>query len=179
MLRRGSIYCEAVSQPQDIYYEGSEDEDYDDAVTRRQRCEAAGQQFLAGRAPLLLSATLRGPFGEESGWVNPWRSKHRTAHSQRRPPESQCAGSQHSHRRPAASALVEKRAMEALKSAENRRRNDPARKEPDDESRCQQQILEDQSLCPRFVDIFTYSGAHVKTTNWSSAELVQRRRGCG
>ncbi|KAF3067835.1 hypothetical protein CFAM422_008444 [Trichoderma lentiforme] len=120
MLPRDSIYCEAVFPPQDIYYEGSEDEDYDDAEARRLRYEAAGRQFLAGRVPMLLSATLKGPFDEESGWVNPWRSKNRTANSQRRP-ESQPVGSQYSLRRPAASAsaspVAQKQAM-ALKNAE-------------------------------------------------------------
>lgn len=121
MLPRDSIYCEAVFPPQDIYYEGSEDEDYDDAEARRLRYEAAGRQFLAGRVPLLLSATLKGPFDEESGWVNPWRSKNRTANSQRRP-EPQPAGSQYSLRRPAASAsaspVAQKHAIEILKNAE-------------------------------------------------------------
>ncbi|QYT03742.1 hypothetical protein H0G86_010691 [Trichoderma simmonsii] len=121
MLPRDSIYCEAVFPPQDIYYEGSEDEDYDDAEARRLRYEAAGRQFLAGRVPMLLSATLKGPFDEESGWVNPWRSKNRTANSQRRP-ESQPVGSQYSLRRPAASAsaspVAQKHAIEILKNAE-------------------------------------------------------------
>ncbi|KAL6789765.1 hypothetical protein J3E68DRAFT_412317 [Trichoderma sp. SZMC 28012] len=121
MLPRDSIYCEAVFPPQDIYYEGSEDEDYDDAEARRLRYEAAGRQFLAGRVPMLLSATLKGPFDEESGWVNPWRSKNRTANSQRRP-ESQPAGSQYSLRRPAASAsaspVAQRQAIEVLKNAE-------------------------------------------------------------
>lgn len=117
MLRTSSIYCEAVAQPQDIYYEGSEDEDYDDAATRKQRYEAAGQQFLAGKMPFLLSATLKGPFEEESGWVNPWRSKNRTLHSQQRP-ESHNAASQYSHKPPAASAFIEKQAVDVLKSAE-------------------------------------------------------------
>ncbi|KAL6793689.1 hypothetical protein GGI42DRAFT_141913 [Trichoderma sp. SZMC 28013] len=121
MLPRDSIYCEAVFPPQDIYYEGSEDEDYDDAEARRLRYEAAGRQFLAGRVPMLLSATLKGPFDEESGWVNPWRSKNRTANSQRRP-ESQPVGSQYSFRRPAASAstspVAQRQAIEVLKNAE-------------------------------------------------------------
>ncbi|KAM6476434.1 hypothetical protein HDV62DRAFT_246945 [Trichoderma sp. SZMC 28011] len=121
MLPRDSIYCEAVFPPQDIYYEGSEDEDYDDAEARRLRYEAAGRQFLAGRVPMLLSATLKGPFDEESGWVNPWRSKNRTANSQRRP-ESQPVGSQYSLRRSAASAsaspVAQRQAMEVLKNAE-------------------------------------------------------------
>ncbi|KAM0263786.1 hypothetical protein ACHAQJ_001104 [Trichoderma viride] len=117
MLRTSSTYCEAVLQPQDIYYEGSEDEDYDDAVTRKQRYEAAGQRFLAGDVPLILSATLKGPFDEESGWVNPWRSKNRTAHSQKRP-APQDVGAQFSPKRPATSASIEQQAIEALKSAE-------------------------------------------------------------
>ncbi|KAL6693293.1 hypothetical protein J3F84DRAFT_380465 [Trichoderma pleuroticola] len=121
MLPRDSIYCEAVFPPQDIYYEGSEDEDYGDAEARRLRYEAAGRQFLAGRVPMLLSATLKGPFDEESGWVNPWRSKNRTANSQRRP-ESQPVGSQYSLRRPAASASAspgaQRQAIEVLKNAE-------------------------------------------------------------
>ncbi|UKZ81839.1 hypothetical protein TrVFT333_009615 [Trichoderma virens FT-333] len=121
MLPRDSIYCEALFSPQDIYYEGSEDEDYDDAEARRQRYEAAGQQFLAGRVPMLLSATLKGPFEEESGWVNPWRSKNRTAHLQHQP-ESQSAVSQYGLRRatPSASAspAARRQAIEILKNAE-------------------------------------------------------------
>ncbi|KAL7943752.1 hypothetical protein V8C42DRAFT_328358 [Trichoderma barbatum] len=121
MLPRDSIYSEAVSQPQDIYYEGSEDEDYEDAEARRLRYEAAGQRFLAGRVPLLLSATLKGPFEEESGWVNPWRSKNRTAHSQQLP-EPQAASSQYSPRRPvlsaSASPAAQRQALGILKNAE-------------------------------------------------------------
>ncbi|UKZ56098.1 hypothetical protein TrVGV298_009926 [Trichoderma virens] len=121
MLPRDSIYCEALFSPQDIYYEGSEDEDYDDAEARRQRYEAAGQQFLAGRVPMLLSATLKGPFEEDSGWVNPWRSKNRTAHLQHQP-ESQSAVSQYGLRRatPSASAspAARRQAIEILKNAE-------------------------------------------------------------
>ncbi|KAK0757062.1 hypothetical protein N5P37_010588 [Trichoderma harzianum] len=119
MLPRDSIYSEAVFSPQDIYYEGSEDEDYDNAEARRLRYEAAGRQFLAGRVPMLLSATLKGPFDEESGWVNPWRSKNRTTNSQRRP-ESQPVDSQYSLRRPAASASASPVAQRqaVLKNAE-------------------------------------------------------------
>ncbi|KJZ72737.1 hypothetical protein HIM_07929 [Hirsutella minnesotensis 3608] len=71
-----AIYCEAACSDEP-YYEGSEDDDYPDPQTRRLRYEAAGQRFLDGKAPLLLSATLRGPFDKESGWTNPWRSKQR------------------------------------------------------------------------------------------------------
>ncbi|OAQ88948.1 hypothetical protein VFPFJ_07413 [Purpureocillium lilacinum] len=71
------IYAEAVCDVDDIYYHGSEDEDYDSPTTRRQRYEAAGQRFLDGSVPFLLSASLQGPFDKESGWTNPWRSKQR------------------------------------------------------------------------------------------------------
>ncbi|UKZ89748.1 uncharacterized protein TrAFT101_004789 [Trichoderma asperellum] len=117
MLRRAPIYCEAVLQPQDIYYEGSEDEDYDNAEARRQRYEAAGQRFLDGNVPLLLSATLKGPFEEESGWVNPWRSKNRTANSQN-PRVSDDLNMHSTPKRLAPSASIEQHAIEALKDAE-------------------------------------------------------------
>ncbi|KAH7133124.1 hypothetical protein B0J13DRAFT_561590 [Dactylonectria estremocensis] len=74
-----TIYCEATCAPDDVLYEGSDDEDYDDSSSRRLRYEAAGQRFLDGNTPLLLTATLKGPFDRTSGWINPWRSKHRTA----------------------------------------------------------------------------------------------------
>ncbi|KAF7551995.1 hypothetical protein G7Z17_g4637 [Cylindrodendrum hubeiense] len=73
-----TIYCEATCAPEDVFYEGSDDEDYDDLTSRRLRYEAAGQRFLDGSTPLLLTATLKGPFDTSSGWINPWRSKHRT-----------------------------------------------------------------------------------------------------
>lgn len=76
-----TIYCEATCPPEDVFYQGSDDEEYDNANSRRQRCEAAGQRFLDGRTPYLISANLKGPFDKVSGWVNPWRSKHRTAGS--------------------------------------------------------------------------------------------------
>ncbi|KAM0548135.1 hypothetical protein ACHAPJ_010056 [Fusarium lateritium] len=75
-----TIYCEATCDPEDVLYEGSEDEDYDDPKSRKLRYEAAGQRFLDGKTPFLLTARLKGPFDAEStNWVNPWRSKHRTA----------------------------------------------------------------------------------------------------
>ncbi|KAK7414654.1 hypothetical protein QQX98_006511 [Neonectria punicea] len=74
-----TIYCEATCAPEGVFYEGSDDEDYDDPTCRRLRYEAAGQRFLDGCTPLLLTATLKGPFDKSSGWTNPWQSKHRTA----------------------------------------------------------------------------------------------------
>ncbi|PHH85755.1 hypothetical protein CDD83_11216 [Cordyceps sp. RAO-2017] len=75
-LKPDAIYAEAAG-PGELYYEGSEDEDYPSSETRRLRYEAAGQRFLQGDIPLLLSASLRGPFHQGSGWSNPWRSKQR------------------------------------------------------------------------------------------------------
>jgi hypothetical protein len=72
-----TIYCEATCDPEDILYEGSDDEKYDCPEERKRRYEAAGQRFLDGKTPLLLTALLKGPFESEStGWLNPWRSKH-------------------------------------------------------------------------------------------------------
>lgn len=72
------IYCESLCKVGDVFYEGSEDEDYEDPKVRRQRYEAAGQRFLNGTVPLLLSASLRGPFDSTSGWTNPWKSCQKT-----------------------------------------------------------------------------------------------------
>lgn len=52
---------------------------------RRLRYEEAGQRFLEGKFPSLLSASLRGPF---DSWRNPWRSKQRC--ESRRASESVC-----------------------------------------------------------------------------------------
>ncbi|CVL02763.1 uncharacterized protein FMAN_00240 [Fusarium mangiferae] len=74
-----TIYCEATCDPEDVLYEGSDDENYDNPMSRKLRIEAAGQRFLDGKTPVLLTALLRGPFdAKSSNWVNPWRSKHRT-----------------------------------------------------------------------------------------------------
>jgi hypothetical protein len=73
-----TLYCEATCQPEDVYYEGSDDEDYESPEVRRLRYEAAARRFLDGETPLIMSATLQGPFEEKSGWTNPWRSKYRT-----------------------------------------------------------------------------------------------------
>ncbi|KAH7179495.1 uncharacterized protein B0J16DRAFT_272754 [Fusarium flagelliforme] len=81
----GAIYCEATCDPEDIYYEGSDDEDYESSAARKIRYEAAGQRFLDGKTPLILTAILKGPFEpSETNWVNPWRSKHRTAEASAR-----------------------------------------------------------------------------------------------
>ncbi|KAM0428598.1 hypothetical protein ACHAPT_006959 [Fusarium lateritium] len=75
-----TIYCEAACRPEDVLYEGSDDEDYDNPISRKLRYEEAGQRYLDGKTPFLITASLKGPFDTKPGrWVNPWRSKHRTA----------------------------------------------------------------------------------------------------
>ncbi|KFY22205.1 hypothetical protein V493_06774 [Pseudogymnoascus sp. VKM F-4281 (FW-2241)] len=60
----------------EVICEGSDAEDSPLAKAERQkRREAIELRYLAGHAPLIMSAQLRGPFDKNSGWVNPWRSK--------------------------------------------------------------------------------------------------------
>ncbi|KAG5948004.1 hypothetical protein E4U59_005483 [Claviceps monticola] len=73
------IYYESYCERQDIFYEGSEDERYQCPSERRLRYEAAGQRFLNGQVPTLISASLEGPFDSATGWTNPWTSKRNKA----------------------------------------------------------------------------------------------------
>ncbi|KOS17663.1 hypothetical protein ESCO_003306 [Escovopsis weberi] len=54
-----TVYREESCPPDEIYYQGSEDEDYDHPDTRLRNCEEAAQRYLSGHAPLLISAALR------------------------------------------------------------------------------------------------------------------------
>lgn len=69
------IYCEPPHNPDEVLYHGSDDEAYNSPTERRLRFETQAGRFLEGKPVFLLSASLRGPFDRESGWVNPWRSK--------------------------------------------------------------------------------------------------------
>ncbi|KAK4142776.1 uncharacterized protein C8A04DRAFT_12921 [Dichotomopilus funicola] len=69
------LYCETPHHPDDVLYEGSDDETYTNSEERRARYADQARRFLKGQPVFLLSASLRGPFDQESGWVNPWRSK--------------------------------------------------------------------------------------------------------
>ncbi|ELR05766.1 hypothetical protein GMDG_01844 [Pseudogymnoascus destructans 20631-21] len=63
----------------EVICEGSDAEDGPLAKAERQkRREAIELRYIAGHAPLIMSAQLRGPFDKNSGWVNPWRSKRPT-----------------------------------------------------------------------------------------------------
>lgn len=79
-----AIYAEAYCRPKDVFHEGSEDEAYESPSVRRRQYEEAGQRFLAGGTPLILSASLNGPFDNSSGWINPWLSNSQKANSLRR-----------------------------------------------------------------------------------------------
>ncbi|EEY19643.1 predicted protein [Verticillium alfalfae VaMs.102] len=70
------LYCEA--DPTEALHTGSDDEDYPNPSVRKYKYEAAAVRFLEGKKTFILSATLRGPFDEASGWTNPWRSKGRS-----------------------------------------------------------------------------------------------------
>ncbi|KAK2810957.1 hypothetical protein FQN50_002548 [Emmonsiellopsis sp. PD_5] len=61
------------------------DEDLDDAAraAKRRRIERLGQDYLEGKPLFILSASLRGPFG--NGWVNPWRKSKAAAAQSKRP----------------------------------------------------------------------------------------------
>lgn len=51
---------------------GSDDElDEPTRAAKRRRIEKLGECYLQGKPPVILSASLRGPF--DNGWVNPWR----------------------------------------------------------------------------------------------------------
>lgn len=74
-----TIYSESCCDGHGVFYEGSEDEGYDDAADRPLRYEEAGQRFLNGHVPSIMSASLEGPFDRSLGWVNPWMSKRNKA----------------------------------------------------------------------------------------------------
>lgn len=70
-----TIYCEAKCPDEDVFYFGSDDEQYECPAERKRRYELAGQRFLAGSTPRLFSSSLKGPFERSRGWKNPWLSK--------------------------------------------------------------------------------------------------------
>ncbi|EPE07636.1 hypothetical protein F503_00358 [Ophiostoma piceae UAMH 11346] len=81
------ICSEPVQCLDDVLLSGSDDEYYDDSDARRRRIEEQASLFLEGRRPFLLSASLRGPFGKESGWENPWRGSGRRSTKHMEPRE--------------------------------------------------------------------------------------------
>ncbi|OBT65680.1 hypothetical protein VE03_05546 [Pseudogymnoascus sp. 23342-1-I1] len=79
-LRMANLSDEmALCFDDEVLCEGSDAEDGPLAKAERQkRREAIELRYLAGHAPLIMSAQLRGPFDKNSGWENPWRSKRPT-----------------------------------------------------------------------------------------------------
>ncbi|OAQ97912.1 hypothetical protein LLEC1_04494 [Akanthomyces lecanii] len=87
-----TVYCEAQCPDEDVYYFGSDDDQYESSRERKRRYELAGQHFLSGSAPRLFSASLRGPFESSRGWKNPWASKTRPTRITQPPePQTSCS----------------------------------------------------------------------------------------
>ncbi|KAI0485630.1 hypothetical protein F4859DRAFT_471885 [Xylaria cf. heliscus] len=79
------IFCPAPSpsNPDDIICPGSDHEtDEATAAARQRRYEEHGRRYLQGRPLRILSASLRGPFDQTSGWQNPWLPKPSSQHGQ-------------------------------------------------------------------------------------------------
>lgn len=72
---KDAIHCDTNCSAEDTFYVGSDDDDYENPSIRRERLALAGQRFLDGSLPFILTSTLKGPFDKASGWKNPW-SKH-------------------------------------------------------------------------------------------------------
>ena len=81
------MYCEASHAPDDVICSGSEDDYYESATARRLRYEAQALRYLNGDQPILISASLKGPFSKDSGWTNPWRSKRAKVARTKTPPK--------------------------------------------------------------------------------------------
>ncbi|KAK1761267.1 hypothetical protein QBC47DRAFT_428605 [Echria macrotheca] len=98
------VYCEAtVDNDDDIYCAGSDDDRYESPSHRRQAYETQARRFIEGKPMNLLSATLRGPFAKESGWVNPWRSSRTTtATNARLPKRKRCDDETNAQKKPRA-----------------------------------------------------------------------------
>ena len=62
----------AAFRPEDVIYSGSEEEAStgEERARKRRRIIQAGLEYLEGKEPFILTASLRGPF--DRGWVNPW-----------------------------------------------------------------------------------------------------------
>jgi hypothetical protein len=69
-----SYHCTPVYGPSDIIYPGSDTEETPkETEAKRRRYEDAAKRYMEGERPRIISATLKGPFDGNSGWVNPWR----------------------------------------------------------------------------------------------------------
>lgn len=63
----------------EAFYVGTDDDDYESPAHRQHRYQQVARQYLDGHTPIILTASLRGPFDSASGWSNPWvKSSKRT-----------------------------------------------------------------------------------------------------
>jgi hypothetical protein len=91
-LKRGLDFDDFYVDPKDVFEEDpAEHLGPVEQAAKRRRIEKIASQILRGRRPMILSAGLRGPFGD--GWKNPWAknnpTKKRMSH---RPSEASASG---------------------------------------------------------------------------------------
>jgi hypothetical protein len=80
-LKRQQVFDELYTDPADIIEDTLPDySNPEEQSAKRRRIENIASQYLKGNVPVILSAGLRGPFG--NGWKNPWaqtkKGKRRT-----------------------------------------------------------------------------------------------------
>ncbi|KAF8864793.1 hypothetical protein BDZ45DRAFT_493652 [Acephala macrosclerotiorum] len=79
-------YHTLVCKPEDIICPGSDEEETAEETRRKRlRYEVQARRYMRGHRPVLLTASLRGPFSKESGWVNPWACPSRRKRNRIRP----------------------------------------------------------------------------------------------
>ncbi|KAH7414034.1 hypothetical protein DE146DRAFT_762596, partial [Phaeosphaeria sp. MPI-PUGE-AT-0046c] len=70
-LKRGLVYDEPDTDPADaIEHAPRRQIDPEEQAAKRQRIAEVASQYLRGRMPVIMTASLRGPFNH--GWKNPW-----------------------------------------------------------------------------------------------------------
>ena len=70
-LKRGLDFDGFHVDPEDLLEEPlGEYEDAEHRAAKRRRIEAIASRYLRGRAPVIVTAGLRGPFNND--WKNPW-----------------------------------------------------------------------------------------------------------
>jgi hypothetical protein len=65
-------YCGVTVDPEDVFHTGPHDANTENARARQERLENIASRFLDNQTPHIMSALLKGPFGKESGWSNPY-----------------------------------------------------------------------------------------------------------
>jgi hypothetical protein len=76
-LKRGLGHDDFYLEPADIIEDAPrEHRDPQEQAAKRQRVEKIAAQYIQGRMPVILTASLRGPFNE--GWKNPWAKSKKT-----------------------------------------------------------------------------------------------------